>query len=118
MAEKKRPPTSGTRKGNGAGWGGPRKGSGDGNSRNEFESAGPGRGKFSIEGEDRATRRARHAEEMCEVLYIVAHNAEQPGLRIQAADKLLDRIEGRPGPKRDEVRDPIQIIIEGGLPSR
>ena len=106
------------RRGNGTGWGGPRKGSGSGSQRHEFTEPGPGRGNFTIEGEDRATRRARHAEEMCEILYKVAHNAEQPSLRIQAADKLLDRIEGRPGPKRDDVRDPIQIIIEGGLPSR
>ncbi len=49
---------------------------------------------------------------------MIAHSAEQPNLRIQAADKLLDRIGGRPAPKSGDVVDPVQIIIEGGLPKR
>jgi len=77
---------------------------------------GPGRGRYTVAGEARAARRERLADEMCEILYTIAHTAEQPSLRIQAADKLLDRIEGRPAIKSSDVVDPIQIIIEGGLP--
>jgi hypothetical protein len=103
----------------GHGWGGPARGASRAKRHELQGQCGPGRGSFSREGEARAERRARHVAEMCEILYEIAHNADEPGsLRIQAADKLLDRIEGRPGLKPDDVRDPIQIIIEGGLPSR
>lgn len=57
---------------------------------------GPDHGHYSIEGEARAARQERHAEEMREILYDVAHTAQEPNLRIQVADKLLNRIEGLP----------------------
>lgn len=79
------------------GWGGEAKGCGNGKKRHDFGGkAGPGRGHYSIEGEARVARHERHAEEMREILYEVAHTAEQPSLQIQAADKLLNRIEGLP----------------------
>jgi hypothetical protein len=54
---------------------------------------------------------------MCEILYEIAHNAnETGGLRIQAADKLLNRIEGAPVAKEQDTV--TKIIIEGGLPPR
>jgi hypothetical protein len=52
---------------------------------------------------------------MCEILYEIAHNANETGLRIQAADKLLNRIEGLPVAKTEQ--DGVtKITIEGGLP--
>jgi hypothetical protein len=54
---------------------------------------------------------------MCEILYGIAHNAYEPGLRIQAADKLLNRIEGLPVAKTEQGGT-TTIIIEGGLPQR
>ena len=80
--------------------------------------AGPGRGRFSIEGEARQDREERHSEEMREVLYTIARDANAPEMvRLHAADKMLDRIEGRPI-ARDANSDAkeLRVVIEGGLP--
>lgn len=106
-----------TRYGNGTGWGGAAKGASSAQSHDFEGRPGAGRRNFSQEGEARAERRARHVEEMCEILYGIAHNAYEPGLRIQAADKLLNRIEGLPVAKTEQGGT-TTIIIEGGLPQR
>lgn len=101
-AARKRPPTSTTRHGNGgggkAGWGGPAKGPGNGNPRKSFDenTPRPGRGHFSIAGEARVDRESRHMEEMKEILYDAAHDAENETNRLLAAEKLMNRIEGMP----------------------
>jgi hypothetical protein len=54
---------------------------------------------------------------MCEVLYEIAHNANETGLRIQAADKLLNRLDGSPVARTEQGGDgTLKIVIEGGLP--
>jgi len=96
---KKRPATKGTRKGKGMGWGGPAKGGG-GNKKAPFngsKTAGPGRGKFSLEGEERAARNTRHAEEMRSLYYEFALDPNKDdGTRLSAATHLLNRLEGSP----------------------
>jgi len=104
MAEKKRSPTSGTRKGNGDGWGGPANGPGWGGpakgasikpKRPALGTPGPGRGHYSVAGEERRERKERLAEEMCELYYTFAHDPEQPTMvRLSAATHLLNRIDG------------------------
>jgi hypothetical protein len=85
------------KQGNGAGWGGPAKGAGKKTSRYVFGKAGPGRGHFSIAGEQRMERESRQAQEMRELLYGFATDDErEDAIRLQAANKLLDRIEGLP----------------------
>ncbi len=82
--------------GKGAGWGGPAKGEGHIAPRHEFDGPGPGRGHYSKEGEQRLERQARHAEEMKEILYGLAHEAGREETRMNASEKLLNRIEGLP----------------------
>jgi len=88
------------RKGNGVGkgegWGGPPKGPGSGSERHTFAGAGPGRGNYTKEGEARLERQTRHAEEMKELLYELAHGGVREETRMNAAEKLLNRIEGLP----------------------
>ena len=86
----------GKRIGKGAGWGGPAKGPGSDAPRHEFEGPGPGRGNYSKDGEARLERQARHAEEMKEILYGLAHDASREETRMNASEKLLNRIEGLP----------------------
>ena len=104
-SESKRPPTSGTRHGNGAGVGGPANGPGWGGpakgtsrkSQPPVLEAGPGRGHFSIAGEARRERKERLAEEMCELYYTFAHDPKKPDMvRLSAATHLLNRIDGLP----------------------
>jgi hypothetical protein len=81
----------------GLGWGGPAKGAGNGKPRYVFGKPGPGRGHFSIAGENRMEREARIAEEMRELLYgFATDDGRQDLIRLQASDKLLNRIEGLP----------------------
>ncbi len=103
--ELKRPPTSGTRHGNGSGVGGPANGPGWGGAARgsstsqikPMQGPGPGRGHFSIAGEEKRERNDRHAEEMRALYYEFAHDPEQPAMvRINAATHLLNRIDGLP----------------------
>lgn len=81
----------------GAGYGGPAKGAGNGKPGYKFGKAGPGRGKFTIAGENRMERDARIAEEMRELLYGFATDDGRTDLiRLTASTKLSDRIEGLP----------------------
>lgn len=77
----------------------------------------PGPTQFSVAGEERRARDERHAEEMRGVLYREAHTAEYANVRIMAADKYLNRLEGLPKAKADDAEDNRNIIIiHGGLP--
>ena len=94
MGKTGRAPTSGTRRGNGAGWGGPAKGSDperkpDIMTHPPFEAGAPG--PAGTIGE----RKARMQLKAYEVLETAM---EDPDMRVAvtAADKALDRIEGRP----------------------
>jgi len=103
----------------GVGWGGPARGASRATRHDLGDQPGPGRRNFSQEGEQRAERRARHADEMREILYEIAHNPnESAGLRIHAADKLLNRIEGTPIRRETNGTNEVRIVIEGGLPDR
>lgn len=114
MAETKRLPTSG---GNGAGWGGPAKGPGNGSPRHKFTAPGPGRGRYSIEGEIRSARRERHAEEMLELYYALAHDPEESAtIRLTAATHLLNRIDGLPVAKVVTAEtDPYSMMSDEDL---
>ena len=104
MATKKpgsRKKTSGAparKSGNGEGWGGPARGAHEAKPAYQFErTPGPGRGHFTIAGEQRHEREARIAEEMRELLYGFATDDERAdAIRLQASTKLSDRIEGLP----------------------
>jgi hypothetical protein len=97
--ERKRSPTSTTRHGNGAGgpgWGGPAKGAST-TKRKPLTEAGPGRGRYSIAGEQKREQNERHAEEMRELYYEFALDPGQPAMvRINAATHLLNRLDGLP----------------------
>ena len=90
------------RLGNGSGqgrsWGGPAKGAHPAKPRHDFDKqAGPGRGHYSVAGEGRLERQARHSEICKEVLFgLVADPITEDNVRVQAATKLLDRLEGLP----------------------
>ena len=82
-------------RGNGPGWGGPAKGAGTGTRPHIVP--GPGRGHTSPAGDARRERDAKWAEEMRQLYYEVATNPrETTQNKLTAADKLLDRIEGKP----------------------
>ena len=90
MTEKKRPPTSGTRKGNGpakgAGLWGPANGMGWGG---ESRASGKARPRPRTAEERDDLRR-----EMIELYLAIARDPTQPALlRMQAADHLLDRVD-------------------------
>lgn len=82
----------------------------------QAKGPGPGRGHFSIAGEARCKRNERLAEEMCE--FAIAQDAAAPPMvRVHAAERLLNRIEGPPiRCEADTTND--RIVIEGGLPAR
>jgi hypothetical protein len=84
---------------NGAGWGGPAKGAHppkDGHA--PFEGTpGPGRGKFSIAGEAKKEQTYRRVETLMQLLWDIANNEKEiTPSRIQAANHLLNRIQGLP----------------------
>lgn len=80
--------SSTTRVGNGEGWGGPANGA----STSRFQPGESGGGHLP---ENRA-KAASRAEEMRDVLYGIATNKKAHAMvRVNAADKLLDRIEGK-----------------------
>ncbi len=92
----KRPPTSGTRKGKGAGCGGPAKGAGLWDPANGMGWGG-GRSRASGLAQTRrmtAEERARLRHEMMELYLAIVRDPAQPAmLRMQAARHLLERID-------------------------
>ena len=92
----KRPPTSGTRKGNGSGWGGPARGA---EPRAEtIQTRAPFDGTTGHEygeGHLGARKAARQAKAM-DILDRAMDEGDTWQVRIMAADKMLDRIEGKP----------------------
>lgn len=120
MAEKKAAPikTSRVRTATGMGWGGPAKGAGNGKPRHEFDKApGPGRGHYSLEGEARLERQARHAEEMRQVLYgLATSEVAEDNIRMQSSEKMLNRLEGMPIQKVVTAEtDPVSMMNEEQL---
>ena len=99
-----RPATGGTRKGNGAGWGGAAKGGAAGGPAQPFAPANPGGGGGSLPGAGRGKQateksaaRTATREQMMGVYVEVALDPNQPGMtRISAAEKWQDRTEGKP----------------------
>lgn len=79
----------------GPGWGGPAKGVGDGNPKNETAppGPGPGRGNLGIKGMAKAERIERWRGVLDE---IATDGKMHPGARVSAAINLLDRDEGKP----------------------
>jgi hypothetical protein len=93
--------SSTTRHGNGSGgegWGGPPKGPGSKKPKHDFDGTpGPGRGKFSVTGEARKEQTYRRVETLMELLWEIANNGKEPTpARINAANHLLNRIQGLP----------------------
>jgi hypothetical protein len=93
------PPGNG--EGVGEGWGGPPKGAGRPTPAFEFIEAGPGRGKFSEAGEARKEANYRRAESLMQLLWDIAFKgSNDPShtvpTRVQAANHLLNRIQGMP----------------------
>ena len=88
----KRPPTSGTRKGNGAGWGGPAKGEGIAGEPVPFDAgnqAAVGHGGYDLTRQQK--REALHRK-----LYDLAMGAETEAVQLAATNACLDRLEGKP----------------------
>ena len=94
--------SSTTRHGTGAGWGGPAKGA----SKSRLKPRGDAesdriRREQNSKSAPIVQRREAVAEEMRQVLYDLALKAEAETVRANAADKLLDRLEGKPVQKQD-----------------
>ena len=89
----KRHATAGTRKGHGTGYGGRAKGAGsDAPMQPPFEP-----GNTSAAGPHDNTTGAEQRAEMLAIITEIAKDKNQPGMaRISAADKWLDRYEGKP----------------------
>jgi hypothetical protein len=101
--------------GNGAGWGGPAQGPGNGKER-KLSGPGPGRAQYSQAGEARLERQARHAELMKQVLFDLALDSEKDEVRMNASAKLLDRIEGLPVQRiLNAETDPISMMDKGQI---
>jgi hypothetical protein len=101
-----------------AGYGGPAKGKGNGNPRHDFDKKpGPGRGHYSLDGEGRLERQARHAEEMREILYgLASAETVEDSTRMHASEKLLNRLEGLPIQKVITAEtDPLQMLSDAQL---
>jgi hypothetical protein len=108
----------------GPGWGGPAKGAGNGNSRAPAlagaadHGAGPGRGQMTPAGADRRERN----EQMKEILATVAEDDEAPHMaRIIAADKWLDRDEGKPLQRTENLntntKDAAYAVLRNASPA-
>lgn len=125
MAAKKEPADkkAGAKKkksqGKGPGWGGPRKGAGRVIPPYKFKAAGPGRGNYSIEGEGRLERQARHSERMRAIYFEFAENEELlPETRMVAATHLLNRTEGLPVQRvLNAETDPLEMLSNEQLDS-
>lgn len=88
----KRPPTSGTRRGNGAGWGGAAKGEGVAGEPVAFEAgnqAAVGHGPHDLTKAERIARLQDNLEHL-------ALHAEAENVRMQASNHLLNRLDGMP----------------------
>ena len=105
----------------GAGWGGPARGAGNGNSRSVItpeNTADLAALHGTPEVEAKRARRIATAEELKGVLSEIALDGDAPHLaRIQAADKMLNRIEGMPVQRNlninaDADRSPDDIASE------
>lgn len=83
---------------NGEGWGGPAKGASDKGQRPAFVGTpGPGRGKFSVAGEAKKEQTYRRVETLMQLLWDIANNEKEvTASRINAAQHLLNRIQGLP----------------------
>ncbi len=105
------------KKGNGPGWGGPAKGAGSKAAPYRFKQAGPGRGNYSLEGEGRLERQARHAEEMRMIFFEFSKNETlPPDTRMAAANNLLNRTEGLPVQKIvTGETDPLTLLPDNEL---
>lgn len=98
------PASSATRRGRGAGHGGPRAGEGWG---------GPANGKAEPVPLDQVrhlrwdpenlARKAEVEAEMLGVLYAIAHDGDAEAVRVNAADKMLDRLQGKPVQRQDHT---------------
>lgn len=82
--------------GKGPGWGGPAKGAGTRYVKGEVQPL-QGQGRTPAVLADKAVA----AEQMRQVLYGIALEGENDHARIAAADKLLDRLEGKPLARSD-----------------
>jgi hypothetical protein len=80
----------------GAGWGGPAKGAGTRFVKGEVHPL-QGKGRTAAVLADKAVV----SEQMRQVLYGIALDGENDHARIAAADKLLDRLEGKPIARSD-----------------
>ena len=94
----KRPPTSGTRRGNGSGqgaaWGGPAKGAAV--ERKERQNFQQGNTMGSLPPNLRAEERRRRSAEMEDVIYRLAMDAEREETRLAAARALKAEYDGSP----------------------
>jgi hypothetical protein len=91
-----RAPTSGTRKGNGAGWGGPAKGETTAQKK-PFE---PGNEASTVENRTgawayRQMQKADRVEKLREMLFTLAESAETEAVKKSAIEHLWDREEGK-----------------------
>ena len=106
------------KRGNGAGWGGPAKGAHPAKPAHSFDGKpGPGRGHYSIDGEGRLERQARHAEEMRQILYgLATAPTAEDNIRMQSSEKLLNRLEGLPVQKVITAEtDPLSMMNDDQL---
>ncbi len=115
----KRPATSGTRRGNGAGWGGPAKGiPASADTASKFE---PGN-KAALPAGERASvmQRTRATRDAMIAVYerIAADETAPPMAQITAADKWLDRHEGKPIARMVNMTpDDVSVLDDGTLAS-
>lgn len=111
--------TSGTRRGNGAGWGGPAKGAGHGK-RPAFtpDTAPRGHGWVVTTGSE-VERKARDAERAALIrdhLYTLATTAERQEAQITASVAFLNRVEGLPVSRGElDVRRPLSDLKDDEL---
>lgn len=98
--------SSTTRRGNGAGWGGPAKGA----STARIKPGDPdGIQAMSNDAEVKALADARRLKVMAFYERVVDNEAETTPNRLNAGDKLLDRIDGKPMQRQDVTSKGEQI---------
>lgn len=99
--------TCGTRRGNGAGWGGPAKGA----SASRIAPGDPDGIQAMSNDEDVKARAARRSEIMRDHLFRLAQHAQREETQIAAAVAYLDRTEGKPVALNinHNVSDPAQL---------
>ncbi len=87
-------------KGNGPGWGGPRRGDGWGGPAKGAGTGGPargpGRGGDAWRPQPAEPEAEAAAQEMMQKLYDLATQAPDECVQVRAASALLDRLEGKP----------------------